>query len=157
MKRSSMVSVFLVSLAASALCACDDDTPSIKHCVDKATGTVVPERFCGGNIPDASTMTVEERTYYNTVIVPAGPAYHPFYLWHYDPVFVPIGHRVWTGGYAPAPGRVYYTPSAWRSSGASLSVGSRPSPSYAPGRSSGSVSRGGFGSVGRSFSASASS
>lgn len=144
MKKSSAVSVFLLALAANA---CKDDPPDIKHCVD-AKGVVVPERFC--NMPDGGanwftdpkvvqSFTTEERHYYDTYIVPQVhlyPTYVPHYMWHYDTVVVPVGNRVWSGSYAPSVGRSYYTPSAYKSV---------------------SVSRGGFGSVGRSFSVSSAS
>lgn len=136
MKRSSMVSLFLLSLAALSC----DDPAAVKDCVDER-GIVVPERFCQGKLPDAGAMTDEERHYYQTVIVPRGPTYVPVYQWHYDTVYVPVGNRIWGGSYVPSSGVTYVPSSSFRGS--------------APGRvsmpSSFSVSRGGFGATGHSF------
>lgn len=133
-RKSSMVKLCLVGLAALASCDADDRA-HVQDCVD-SRGIVVPEHFCDGKLPDAGSMTVEERTYYQTVIVPQGPRFIPYYQWHYDDVYVPIGNHIWGGSYAPSAEYSYTRGSTF--------TGSTPGAI--------SASRGGFGSVGRSFS-----
>ncbi len=132
-RSSSMVRLCLVMLAA--LAACDDERAHVQDCVDDR-GIVVPERFCKGKLPDAGSMTVEERNYYQTVIVPQGPTFVPSFRWHYDDVYVPVGWHIWGGSYAPSGGLTYTPSSSFKG--------------VMPGAVT--VSRGGFGSVGRSFS-----
>lgn len=139
MKKSKLVTLGVLTIAALAAIGCDDDQPTeeVRHCVSP-DGVVVEESMCNGLGDDAGDAGVVQSTddAGNVIYVPRtyiGPNPILFYRWYYGGYSRPLmpGTRIIINGngygrFTPSVGHVYSTPSTF--------------------------GRGGFGATGRGFS-----
>lgn len=139
MKRSKTVTLTILGVIATHILAGCDKSEEVKHCVDDSD-TVVDESNCGefdaGGLvqaqDDAGKPMIDNVGHPVYVHSGGGFIFVPHTRWYYGggggTVYSP-GTRISGGSYSPAPGRSYSAPST--------------------------ISRGGFGSSGKSFSAGA--
>jgi hypothetical protein len=141
MKRSKTVTLTILGvITAHILAGCDEKTEEAKHCVDD-TDTVVDESNCGEF--DAGGLEQAQDDAGKPMVDNVG---HPVYVHHGGGGFIFIPHTRW---YYGGGGGTVYSPGT-RVSGGSYTP--TPGRSYSP---PSTISRGGFGSSSKGFSAGA--